>query len=97
MRGMSSDQVAQILRQTNGQHIKLIVARPVDPSLDLQVIQNTLTIVPTKCINDPIELEKQIHLLSIQQQQQQQVCLFLFSSILYNFIDFSSFFLFELV
>nr|XP_046917644.1 multiple PDZ domain protein-like isoform X1 [Dermatophagoides farinae] len=72
MRGMSSDQVAQILRQTNGQHIKLIVARPVDPSLDLQVIQNTLTIVPTKSINDPIELEKQIHLLSIQQQQQQQ-------------------------
>lgn len=92
MRGMSSDQVAQILRQTNGQHIKLIVARPVDPSLDLQVIQNTLTIVPTKSINDPIELEKQIHLLSIQQQQQQQVCLFLFSSILYNFIDFSSIF-----
>lgn len=72
MRGMTSDQVAQILRQSNGQRIKLIVARPVDPSLDLQVIQNTLTIVPTKCINDPIELEKQIHLLSIQQQQ--QVC-----------------------
>lgn len=64
MRGMSSDQVAQILRQSVP-CVKLIVARPVDPAIDLQVIQNTLNIVPTKSINDPVELEKQI--LSLQQ------------------------------
>lgn len=64
MRGKSSDQVAQILRQSVP-CVKLIVARPVDPAIDLQVIQNTLNIIPTKSINDPVELEKQI--LSLQQ------------------------------
>ncbi|XP_017461578.1 PREDICTED: LOW QUALITY PROTEIN: patj homolog, partial [Rhagoletis zephyria] len=59
MRGMGSDQVGQILRQS-GPSIKLIVARPVDPTSDLQVIENNLTIVPTRSLNDPTELEKQI-------------------------------------
>ncbi len=62
MRGMGSDQVGQILRQS-GPSIKLIVARPVDPTSDLQVIENNLTIVPTRSLNDPTELEKQIQCL----------------------------------
>ena len=62
MRGMGSDQVGQILRQS-GPQIKLIVARPVDPTSDLQLIQNHLTIVPTRNLNDPTELEKQIQCL----------------------------------
>lgn len=67
MRGMASDQVAQILRQS-GSHIKLIIARPVDPTSDLQVIQNNLTIVPTKSLNDAAELAKQIQQLTLSQQ-----------------------------
>ncbi|KPM04202.1 hypothetical protein QR98_0026450, partial [Sarcoptes scabiei] len=70
MRGMSSDQVAQILRQSVP-IVKLIVARPVDPAVDLQMIQNTLTIVPTKSIIDPFELEKQIQLLSLLPSNQE--------------------------
>lgn len=77
MRGMGSDQVGQILRQS-GPHIKLIVARPVDPTSDLQVIQNHLTIVPTRSLSDPTELEKQINCL-------QQVSLEIKLITFYNF------------
>ena len=64
---MGSDQMAQILRQS-GPRVKFIVARPVDPATDLQVIENNLTIVPTRSLNDPTELEKQIQCL------QQVIC-----------------------
>lgn len=63
---MGSDQVGQILRQS-GPNIKLIVARPVpDLTSDLQVIQNNHSIVPTRILNDPTELEKQIQCLQQQ-------------------------------
>ncbi|CAG2102660.1 unnamed protein product, partial [Medioppia subpectinata] len=70
MRGMGSDQVAQVLRQT-GAHVRLIVARPVDPTSDLQVIQSSAPIVPTRSLADPEDVEK--HLALFQQQQLQEL------------------------
>ena len=66
MRGMGSDQVAQVLRQT-GAHVRLIVARPVDPTSDLQLIQSSAPIVPTRSLADPEDIEKHLALF-------QQVC-----------------------
>lgn len=57
LRGFSSDQVAQVLRQT-GQHVRLIVARSVEPSsVDFQAISHA-PIIPTKLLSDPEELDR---------------------------------------
>lgn len=58
LRGFSSDQVAQVLRQT-GQQVRLIVARPVEPSsVDFQAITSHAPIIPTKLLSDPEELDR---------------------------------------
>lgn len=58
LRGFSSDQVAQVLRQT-GQQVRLIVARSVEPaSVDFQAITSHAPIIPTKLLADPEELER---------------------------------------
>lgn len=60
LRGFSSEQVAMVLRQT-GNHVRLIVARPVEPSSpDYQTLSHA-PILPTKVLSDPEELER--HLL----------------------------------
>ncbi|KAF7990582.1 hypothetical protein HCN44_000387 [Aphidius gifuensis] len=61
LRGMGSEQVAAVLRQS-GTHVRLVVARPVEPtSPDYQTIGSHAPIVPTKILGDPDELDK--HLL----------------------------------
>lgn len=58
LRGMGSDQVAQVLRQA-GTHVRLIVARPVDPTCDdFNNLQCNAPIVPTRSLLDPEEIEK---------------------------------------
>lgn len=58
LRGFSSDQVAQVLRQT-GQQVRLIVARSVEPaSVDFQAITSHAPIIPTKLLADPEELDR---------------------------------------
>ncbi|XP_069993996.1 multiple PDZ domain protein isoform X5 [Penaeus vannamei] len=62
LRGMGSDQVAAVLRQS-GSHVRLIVARPVEPtSPDFQVGRSA-PIVETRVLNDPEELERHLSLL----------------------------------
>jgi multiple PDZ domain protein len=53
---MVSEQVASVLRQS-GTHVKLIVARPIDPMQVVQDIDAT-AIVPSRLIADPIELKR---------------------------------------
>ena len=65
LRGMGSDQVAQVLRQA-GTNVRLIVARPVDPSDDFSNLQCNAPIVPTRSLLDPEEIEK---CLVLHQQQ----------------------------
>lgn len=61
LRGMGSEQVAAVLRQS-GTHVRLVVARPVEPtSPDYQTIGSHAPIVPTKILGDPDELDR--HLL----------------------------------
>lgn len=58
LRGFSSDQVAQVLRQT-GQQVRLIVARSVEPaSVDFQALTSHAPIIPTKLLSDPEELDR---------------------------------------
>lgn len=58
LRGFSSDQVAQVLRQT-GHQVRLIVGRSVEPSsVDFQAITSHAPIIPTKLLSDPEELER---------------------------------------
>ncbi|XP_043676826.1 inaD-like protein isoform X3 [Vespula pensylvanica] len=58
LRGMGSEQVAAVLRQS-GTHVRLVVARPVEPtSPDFQAIGSHAPIVPTKILGDPDELER---------------------------------------
>ncbi|XP_014610897.1 PREDICTED: uncharacterized protein LOC106790479 isoform X3 [Polistes canadensis] len=58
LRGMGSEQVAAVLRQS-GTHVRLVVARPVEPtSPDFQAIGSHAPIVPTKNLGDPDELER---------------------------------------
>lgn len=48
LRGMGSEQVAAVLRQS-GSHVRLVVARPVEPtSPDFQALGSQAPIVPTK-------------------------------------------------
>uniref|UniRef100_A0ABD2X0H4 Multiple PDZ domain protein n=1 Tax=Trichogramma kaykai TaxID=54128 RepID=A0ABD2X0H4_9HYME len=70
LRGMASEQVAQVLRQS-GTHVRLVVARPVEPitpeyvqfRLHGQVYGTNVPIVPTKVISDPEELDR--HLMQL--------------------------------
>ncbi|CAK9809008.1 Patj homolog [Anthophora quadrimaculata] len=58
LRGMGSEQVAAVLRQS-GTHVRLVVARPVEPtSPDYQALGSHAPIVPTKILGDPDELDR---------------------------------------
>ncbi|XP_058790086.1 uncharacterized protein LOC131663616 isoform X2 [Phymastichus coffea] len=58
LRGMGSEQVAAVLRQS-GTHVRLVVARPVEPtSPDYQALGSHAPIVPTKVLGDPEELDR---------------------------------------
>ncbi|XP_071445203.1 patj homolog [Hetaerina americana] len=60
LRGMGSEQVAAVLRQS-GSHVRLVVARPVEPtSPDYQALGSHAPIVPTKILGDPEELDRQL-------------------------------------
>ncbi|XP_074102179.1 patj homolog isoform X3 [Cotesia typhae] len=61
LRGMGSEQVATVLRQS-GTNVRLVVARPIEPtSPDYQTLESHAPIVPTKVLGDPEELSR--HLL----------------------------------
>ena len=58
LRGFSSEQVATVLRQS-GQQVRLIVARPVEPtSSEYQALASHAPIIPTKMLTDPDELDR---------------------------------------
>lgn len=60
LRGMGSEQVAAVLRQS-GTHVRLVVARPVEPtSPDYQALGSHAPIVPTRILGDPDELERHL-------------------------------------
>ncbi|XP_049864140.1 multiple PDZ domain protein isoform X5 [Schistocerca gregaria] len=60
LRGMGSEQVAAVLRQS-GSHVRLVVARPVEPtSPDYQALGSHAPIVPTKILGDPEELDRHL-------------------------------------
>ncbi len=54
--GMGAEQVASILRQAGQDSIRLVVARPVDPSVPQFALNST--IVPTKVLTDPQGLDQ---------------------------------------
>lgn len=61
LRGLGSEQVASVLRQAGAQ-VKMVVARPVEPSsADFQNFGSTAPVVPTKILTDTEELNR--HLL----------------------------------
>ncbi|KAJ8674602.1 hypothetical protein QAD02_005864, partial [Eretmocerus hayati] len=58
LRGMGSEQVATVLRQS-GTRVRLVVARPVEPtSPDYQALGSHSVVVPTKILGDPDELDR---------------------------------------
>ncbi|XP_059469867.1 inaD-like protein isoform X2 [Neocloeon triangulifer] len=60
LRGMGSEQVAAVLRQS-GSHVRLVVARPVEPtSPDYQALGSHAPIVPTKILGDAEELDRHL-------------------------------------
>ncbi|XP_046458559.1 multiple PDZ domain protein-like isoform X8 [Daphnia pulex] len=60
LRGMGSEQVAAVLRQS-GTQVRLVVARPIEPtSPDYQGMSSSAPIVPTKVLGDPEELERHL-------------------------------------
>lgn len=60
LRGMGSEQVAAVLRQS-GSHVRLVVARPVEPtSPEYQALDSHAPIVPTKILGDPEELDRHL-------------------------------------
>ncbi|RZF43874.1 hypothetical protein LSTR_LSTR007210 [Laodelphax striatellus] len=60
LRGMGSEQVASVLRQS-GSHVRLVVARPVEPtSPDYQALGSHAPIVPTKILADADELDRHL-------------------------------------
>lgn len=69
LRGMGSEQVAAVLRQS-GSHVRLVVARPFEPSSpDYQIhrdIHGNAPIVPTRILGDPEELERHLTMLNGQ-------------------------------
>lgn len=54
--GMGAEQVASILRQAGQDSIRLVVARPIDPSVPQFALNST--IVPTKVLTDPQGLDQ---------------------------------------
>lgn len=58
LRGMGSEQVAMVLRQS-GSHVRLIVARPVDPAA-CGALRSHAPLVPTRILADPEEVEKHL-------------------------------------
>lgn len=51
-------QVATVLRQS-GTHVRLVVARPADPtSLEFKQLNTHAPLIPTRLLNDPAELDK---------------------------------------
>ncbi|XP_023235390.1 patj homolog [Centruroides sculpturatus] len=57
---MGSEQVAMVLRQS-GNHVRLIVARPVEPSSpSYNTLNTTAPILPTRLLSDPEEIERNI-------------------------------------
>lgn len=53
---MGSEQVASVLRQS-GTHVRLVVARPVDPLLPSEEVEGA-AIVPSRLLGNPNELQK---------------------------------------
>lgn len=56
---MGSEQVANVLRQS-GTHVRLVVARPIDPVRSNQEMENT-AIVPSRLLANPLELERYLN------------------------------------
>lgn len=57
---LSWSQVAAVLRQS-GTHVRLVVARPVEPtSPDYKALGSHAPIVPTKILGDPEELDRHL-------------------------------------
>ncbi|CRK94996.1 CLUMA_CG008482, isoform A [Clunio marinus] len=54
---MGSEQVAAVLRQS-GTHVRLVVARAVDPLKTNQDVDGNAAIVPSRLLNDPYELNR---------------------------------------
>lgn len=59
LRGFSSEQVATVLRQT-GAEVRLIVARPIDSSLEYPSLPSKAPVILTKLLSDPDELTKHL-------------------------------------
>ncbi|KAL1514024.1 hypothetical protein ABEB36_003351 [Hypothenemus hampei] len=60
VKGFSAEQVAAVLRQA-GSEVRMVVARPIEPTaLDFENFQCTASVVPTKILTDPEELERQL-------------------------------------
>lgn len=54
---MVSEQVASVLRQS-GTHVRLVVARPVDPLKTHRDVDGGAAIVPSRLLADPLELQR---------------------------------------
>ncbi|CAL4121137.1 unnamed protein product, partial [Meganyctiphanes norvegica] len=61
LRGMGSDQVAAVLRQS-GSYVRLIVARPIDVNDHCRDVRSA-PIIETRVLNDPDDLERQLSIL----------------------------------
>ncbi|XP_074598985.1 multiple PDZ domain protein-like isoform X2 [Brevipalpus obovatus] len=71
IRGMSSEQVAQVLRYV-GMEVRLIVARALDPSIDFRDLQTTGAVVPAHVLSDPEAIEQALS--QHHQQISESVC-----------------------
>ncbi|GBM77444.1 Multiple PDZ domain protein [Araneus ventricosus] len=65
LRGMGSEQVAMVLRQS-GSHVRLIVARPVDPA-SCASLRSHAPLVPTRILADPEEVEKHLAMFNLSE------------------------------
>lgn len=61
LRGMGSEQVAQVLRQA-GTYVRMIVARPIEPTSDFHTLQSSAPIVPTRILSDAEAVERNLAL-----------------------------------
>lgn len=62
---MSSEQVAQVLRYV-GLEVRIVVARPLDPSVDVRTLQTTGPVIAAQLLSDPEAVERAI----VQHHQQ---------------------------
>ncbi|KAF8794091.1 Patj like protein [Argiope bruennichi] len=62
---MGSEQVAMVLRQS-GSHVRLIVARPVDPA-SCASLRSHAPLVPTRILADPEEVEKHLAMFNLSE------------------------------